>query len=369
MSKPIRVLCVFSCLDRGGAETMCMNLYKKIDKTKVQFDFIKHTHNTGAYEKEIRAMGGRIFEAPKLHLTNYPQYKKWWKKHLEAHPEHLIIHVHFFTITAAIASVAHRFNRKVIGHSHACIKVDTLKSFVFRAIIRFGGKRVDYALACSMAAGEFMYGNKKYFVLKNAIDAEQFRYDKGKEIAARKELKIPENALVLGTVGRVEAVKNPNAIFEIYKQINKRIENVYLIWVGDGKLKEQTESLFEKEGLLEKVIFTGVRSDVNCIIQAFDVFLFPSFYEGLGVAAIESQTAGIQTICSNNIPKEVAITDRCTFVSIDDITLWVDKILSMDLQKTDEYQSVVKAGYDIYTTVIWLQSFYESIIHSHIIEK
>ena len=100
MQEPIRVLCVFSTLDRGGAESMCMNLYRHIDRDKVQFDFVKHTPLKGSFEDEIISLGGRVFEAPRYRMYNHIQYARWWKRHLDKHPEHIIIHGHFFSISA-----------------------------------------------------------------------------------------------------------------------------------------------------------------------------------------------------------------------------------------------------------------------------
>ena len=118
MNKPIRVLCVFSCLERGGSETMCMNLYRAIDRKKVQFDFVKHTQDIGAYEEEIIALGGRVFSAPKIQLTSYNNYTDWWKNHFIGHEEHNIIHIFYFTWTAVIAPIVHKHNRYVVGHCH-----------------------------------------------------------------------------------------------------------------------------------------------------------------------------------------------------------------------------------------------------------
>ena len=170
MNKPMRVLCVFSCLDRGGSETMCMNIYRSIDRKKVQFDFVKHTQDIGAYEEEILALGGRIFSAPKIRFNSIFKYVNWWKKHLKEHEEHHIIHIFYFTWTAVIAPIVHRFNRYVVGHCHTSFSVSNIKSFIEKIFIRIGGTQIDYALACSDQAGRFMFGQRDYHVLKNSID-------------------------------------------------------------------------------------------------------------------------------------------------------------------------------------------------------
>ena len=119
MSGPIRVLCVFSKLGRGGAENMCMNLYRRIDRNRIQFDFVKHGPEAGMFEEEIRALGGRIYEAPRYKLYNHIAYCRWWRRHLENHPEHQIVHGHYFSISAIYFHVAHQLGRITVGHSHS----------------------------------------------------------------------------------------------------------------------------------------------------------------------------------------------------------------------------------------------------------
>ncbi len=363
MSQKLRVLCVFSCLDPGGSETMCMNLYRIIDRSKIQFDFVKHTHDIGAYEEEILSLGGRIFEAPKLSLSNYCQYTKWWRDHLNEHPEHTIIHVHFFTITAAIAPTAHKYNRIVIGHSHASINNTGIKSCFQRFVVRIGGLQVDYALACSNQTAKAMYGKKEYHILNNAIDTQRFQYSIDIREKIRCEFSLRDET-VIGHIGRFMPVKNHRFILNVYKAIRNKQNKTKLMLVGDGSLRVDTEDYARELGIVDDVIFTGVRSDVNELLQAMDCFLFPSLYEGLGLVLVEAQTSGLPCVISDRIPKEaIFINDLVSIMSFEQSTdEWAECILSsLKRKRCSREDEAKKHGYDIADTARWLEKFYLSI--------
>lgn len=363
MEKPIRVLCVFSCLDPGGSETMCMNLYRRINRSKIQFDFVKHTHDIGAYEEEILSLGGRIFEAPKLSLSNYCQYTKWWRDHLNEHPEHTIIHVHFFTITAAIAPTAHKYNRIVIGHSHGNAKRKGVNSFLRKAYIRIGSAKVDYALACSSEAGEYMYGKKDFHILNNAIETQRFQYNIDVREKIRCEFSLHDE-IVIGHIGRFVPVKNHRFILDVYNAIRKKLNGTKLMLVGDGSLRVDTEDYARDLGIIDDVIFTGVRTDVNELLQAMDCFLFPSLYEGLGVVLIEAQTSGLPCVASDTIPDEAIVTnDLVLKMSLENTAdEWAKLIISkLNKERYSRVDDVKAHGYDINDAVKWLEDFYLSI--------
>lgn len=363
MSQILRVLCVFSCLDPGGSETMCMNLYRKIDRSKIQFDFVKHTHSIGTYEKEILSLGGRVFKAPKLSLSNYFQYTKWWRTHLNEHPEHTIIHVHFFTITTAIVTIAHKYNRIVIGHSHGYAKRKGVNPFLRKAYLRIGSAKVDYALACSYEAGEYMYGKKDFHILNNAIDTQRFQYNIDVREKIRCEFSLRDE-IVLGHIGRFVPVKNHRFILDIFNAIRKKRYESKLMLVGDGSLRADTEDYARELGIIDEVIFTGVRTDVNELLQAMDCFLFPSLYEGLGVVLIEAQTSGLPCVASDTIPDEAILTnDLVLKISLENTAdEWAERIISILNKKRYSRVDDVKAhGYDINDAVKWLEDFYFSI--------
>lgn len=357
MGESIRVLCVFSTLDRGGAETMCMNLYRHIDRSKVQFDFVKHTEKVGAFEKEIVELGGRIFTAPRFNMYNALPYVLWWSRHFKNHPEHRIIHGHFFTISSLYFAVAHRYNRITVGHVHASYIDGKIRKW-FVSLIE---NKTDYCLACSEQSGKWVYPHRKFKVINNAIDAEKFRIDQAKRTAVRKLMGIDDAALVIGTVGNFSPVKNPMGIIAIFDEILKKSPDAKFIWIGEGGLRKQIESEIEKRHLSENMILTGTRGDVEVFLQAMDAFILPSFHEGLPVVTIEAQAAGLRCFLSEAVTNEANITGRCTYLYNSDYTQWAKAICSSDLTKVDTYEQICKAGYDIHETTQWLENFYLKI--------
>ncbi len=360
-----RILCVFSTLDRGGAESMCMNLYRHIDKTKVQFDFVKHTHDIGAFENEIKELGGNIYEAPRYKVINTLKYRKWWKKFFEKHPEYNIIHGHFFTIASVFLDEAKKANKITIGHSHCTnaykvgnnrLIINSLKLRLIKNLKKYS----DYCFACSNEAGKWIFNNKEFMVLNNAIDTELYKFQPVVRQRIREKMNIEEN-FVVGTVGRIMHQKNPNGIIDIFMAIKEKQPNAKLMWIGKGPGSETVEARIKSLGIQDSVMMMGVRSDVNELLQAMDVFIFPSFYEGLGVSAVEAQTAGLQCFCSNKIPKEVALTNRCYFLPLGQPNEWADQILNTKCDHIDTQQQIIDAGYDVHQTSEWLQNFYQEI--------
>lgn len=359
MSEPIRVLYVFSQLDRGGAESMCMNLYRNVDRSRLQFDFVKHTPSIGAFEEEIRALGGKIYEAPRYRVYNYLSYQSWWKKHLFAHPEHQIIHGHFFTVSSVYFKIAHKFERITIGHSHSTNQQSsTLKTWLKKKIQRHTEEYSDYCLACSQNAGKWLFPHKKFIVLNNAIDAEKFKYSPAVRAEMREQLGLSNN-FVLGIVGSLSEVKNPMGTIEIFKVVHNKAPNAKLLWVGGGGLVHDIKSKLEEEHLTDAVIMTGVRPDVDRLMQAMDVFILPSLWEGLPVVLMEAQAAGLPCFVSEAVTTEAAITDLCTFLPLNQPELWAEKILKTNRSvRKDTSEQIKAAGYDIHTTAKWLEDFY-----------
>jgi len=357
-NEPIRVLCVLATLNRGGAETMCMNIYRAIDKSKVQFDFVKHYPDKGAYEDEVESLGGKIYCAPTYKFYNHFQYVSWWKQFLQDHPEYKIIHGHYYTISAIYFKVAKKYGLKTIAHSHNSNesrgKLDgIIRNYLISKINNYS----DYRFACSIDAGKWIFKNRPFTVINNAIDASLYRYNQETRTVVRKELGL-NDGLVIGTVGGYRAQKNPQGIIEIFKEVHKLNPNSKFVWVGDGELREQIQRQIKESGLQECFLLLGVRSDVDRILQAIDVFIMPSLYEGLSVAAIEAQASGTQSVFSTTISSDVKITEFVHFVDLDNYQLWAKTITELNIDKHDSYLSIVNAGYDINENAKSIQQFY-----------
>ena len=367
MDKPIRVLCVMSTLDRGGAETMVMNLFRKIDRESVVFDFVKHSQGKDAYDDEIISLGGKIYKAPRYKIYNHISYKKWWKTFLTEHPEYQIIHGHYFNFSSVFFKIARKHNRITVGHSH-CTQIpkqagdSLIKAKLLNYYVSKVEKYSDYCLACSKEAGLWLFPNKEFVVLNNAIDVNKFRYDKESATQVRREYGL-ENSFIIGAVGRFDLQKNPEGILEVFRRIQIERRESKLLWVGEGPLKEQMILRTKELGLEESVMFLGVRTDVNRLLQCFDVFILPSFYEGLPVVLVEAQASGVSCYCSDTVSMEASITPLCHFLSLEDYQNWADEIVKTRCGyiHEDTYELIKAAGYDINDTAKWLEDFYLSI--------
>ena len=358
MSEPVRILCVFGKLDCGGAETMCMNLYRKINKDRVQFDFVKHSAEKGAYEDEITQLGGRIFEAPEFKLSNIFFYMSWWKNHLEAHPEHKVIHGHFFTISKVYFKVAKKMGRVTVGHCHSANFQSGLRASLRRLAYKRTENYCDFCLACSGQSGKFFFPHRKVTVVKNGIDADRFSFCEESRNRVRRELGI-EQSFVVGVVGSINEVKNPFETLEIFKAVLKREPDAQLLWVGTGSLQEKVKEKVRKNGISDNVIFTGTRSDVNLLLQAMDCYIMPSLTEGLPVALIEAQAASLLCFCSDVITTEADITGLCSFLPLGSRELWAEKILnSKRHERKNESEKIILSGFDVSSNVAWFEKFY-----------
>lgn len=370
--EPIRILHVLGKLNRGGAETLVMNWYRHIDKTKIQFDFVIHTTERCSYTDEILSMGGKIYSVPAYRGKNHFQYCKAWKDFFEQHTEYKVIHGHVRSTAVIYLSIAKKFGRITISHSHSMNSGSGVSGFVKRCLqypIRYVA---DYKWACSMAAGEYLFGRKqvkkdRFKVVHNAIDLQAFSYDENVRQLKRDELKL-NNHFVIGHVGRFIPEKNHNFILEVFEQFYRENMDAVLLLVGVGPLIENVRSKVKEKGLEKAVRFLGERSDVAGIMQALDVFLFPSVYEGLGIVAIEAQAAGLPVFISENVPQEVKVTDSACFLpvnSLDSVCVWEEKLIEISKKeylREKKEKEIIDAGYDIVAETVALVTDYLTML-------
>ncbi len=374
MVGPIRVLHVLGGLNCGGAETMIMNLYRSIDRSKIQFDFMVHTIDKCDYDDEIRKLGGRIYSVPRYNGLNHFKYKRAWNDFFKNHPKYRIVHGHMRSTAAIYLKIAKKQRVITIAHSHSIAsrgnKIEQFVKNVMQIPIRY---IADYLFACSNEAGKWLFGEKatkqdNYRVIKNAIDAERYVFNEAVRDKVRKDLNI-ENKLVVGHVGRFTYPKNHKFLIELFYEVQKQNENTILLLVGDGEFRPQIEKQINSLGIKDKVILTGVVPNVNDYMQAMDVFVFPSIFEGLGIAAIEAQAEGLRCIVSDKVPKEAFITDLIESISLTtDMKKWASKILqySSGCQRQKTFAKIKQAGYDIRKNTQILEDFYIGIFKSGI---
>lgn len=363
--EPIRVLQCFTIMNRGGAETMIMNYYRNIDRNKIQFDFLVHREEKGAYEDEIEKLGGKIYRMPNIHPKNFKEYKKLIAKFLKEHKEYKIIHGNFSELGYFLYREAKRQEvPTIIVHAHNYSNVFDAKS-----IFRFYWKHamrpyVTHMFTCSQVAANWLFGKKlakNSIMMNNAIDSKNFSFDKDKSINMKKKLGI-ENKFVIGHVGRFNIQKNHEFIIDIFKEIKMKNENSVLILVGSGELEEKIKEKVTNNNLKESVIFLGNRSDINDVMQAFDIFLFPSIFEGLGVVLIEAQAAGLKCFTSEGaVPMEAQITDLLKYIPLNHgAQVWANEILKYKdgYERNNTFNYILKSNFDIKNNTKWLEEFY-----------
>ncbi|WAA12116.1 glycosyltransferase family 1 protein [Fervidibacillus halotolerans] len=370
MKEPIRILHVFAQMNRGGAETMIMNMYRHIDRSKIQFDFVVHTEEHCAYDKEIYELGGRIFRVPRYTGKNHLNYKKSWNQFFKMHPEYKIIHGHVRSTASIYLKIAKKYGVITIAHSHSTSSGSGLSAIV-KNILQYPIRYIaDYLFACSKDAGEWLYGKRackknNFYILKNAIDTKQYVFNESIRNIKRKEFKI-ENKFVIGHVGRFNIPKNHSLLIDIFKKVHDKNQNTVLMLVGDGELRPIIEKKVNELGLSDYVIFTGVRSDIPELLQATDVFVFPSLYEGLPVTLVEAQAAGLPCIISDTITDEVKITNLVEKLPLNlSAKEWAEKVLKyMNVyERKNTFEEIKTGGYDVNETAKWLEDFYAKNIN------
>lgn len=374
-NNPIRVLHIVGTMNRGGAETLIMELYRHVDRNKVQFDFLIYNYSgvPGAFDDEIRSMGGKIYEAKRRLYRGPLAYCMELKRFFISHPDYRIVHAHQYATSGYMLAMAKKTtNPTTIAHSHIAFPIT---DFLRRCADSIGKKLLkkyaDYYFGCAEDALVALSGAKSddssKFVMRNAINPEKFLFSQGLRIKWRKALGANENTIILGNVARFTYQKNHEHIIRTFETINARKPDSLLVLIGTGSRVEEMKNLVYQLGISDKVIFMGSRGDVNEIVNAFDIFLMPSRYEGLGIVLIEAQANGMPCVITEKfIPEEADVGAGLVYrVGLDESPeKWADSCLDaikkgrIDPEKS--LQAVRDAGYDISSVANWLQEFYLS---------
>lgn len=357
----MRILQVVTHMNRGGLETMLMNYYRQIDHTKIQFDFLTHRKYDGDYGKEIKELGGKIYHLPVLNPFSR-KYKNALHNFFLNHPEYEIIHVHQDCLSSIILKAAKKCNVKVrIAHSHCSSQDKDVKYPVKMYYQQFISKYATELMACGNNAGRWMFRGAPFKVLNNAIDAKRYIYNPDERILQRQKWGIKPNEILVGHVGRFSPPKNHTFLIDIFEDIQS-IASAKLILIGDekGKLADQVKEKVVKLGLQDKVIFAGLRSDVADLMQAMDVFVFPSNYEGLPVTLVEAQAAGLPCLISDKVPIECKVTDLVRQLPLSDsAATWANQAVNdAAIIREDTFEKIRQAGFDIVENAMWLQNYY-----------
>lgn len=368
-NKPLRVLHVLHVLNRGGAEAMVMNLYRHIDRTRVQFDFLVHSQEKGIFEDEVISMGGRIFRVQAFNGYNLISYYKECLRFFKQHPEIRAVHGHLGSCAAYYLHAANKCGKFTIAHSHSAGNIKSFYDLSYKLFSYPTRWIADQLFGCSTEAGLARYGtyavkSDRYRNFNNAVDTNQFQFSQENRTTFRTEFGINNNTLIIGTVGRVTLQKNPLRIYSIFKEIIRFQPNVKCMWVGTGEMEEQIKDMISRDCLEDKIIMTGVRSDIPAIMSALDCMIFPSLWEGLPVSVIESQMANLPCVLSTNISRETEISDLLSWYNLSEPDYkWAAeaiRLASIHKNIREHYNFVpAESGYDINSTAKSLMQFYE----------
>lgn len=359
----IRVIHCLGQLNTGGAETLVLNVFRKINKNKFQFDFLLFNNESGFYDNEVKQLGGEIYYLPSISNVGIICYiRKMIAFFKEYQPD--IVHSHMDWQGGFIAYAAHKAGiKKIIVHSHANQKMFEV-NFIYKLMIKINKelikKYADYCLACSKIAGDSLF-NKGYEIIINGIDLEKFININLKKMNNLKiEFGIKPNDIVLGTVGSLSENKNQIFLIEILSELVKINENYKLIIVGEGKERKKLESRVLQLNLNENVYFAGRRSDISEIMHLFDIFLLPSKMEGLGIVAVEAQSCGLPCVFSKGVPLEVNMHQNfVSFLPLDK-SKWVDILLNLKLKKTfDSIDKMLFSKFNIEYTCNYFEDIYQ----------
>ena len=364
MKEPIRILHWGIRGHMGGIATFLFSLYKSIDKSKVQFDFLIGHNEDIVFEDEIKAMGGNLYRVTYSKRESIVKSYKVLDDFFEKHKEFSGIHMHSCFINYSLPlRLAKKHNIPIrIFHSHNSQDMYPNRSIIKKIYMELERKSILSSatglMACSNEAGAYMFKNREFKWIKNGIDVDKFKYSQEVRDKKRNELHISSDCIVMGFTGRLQYQKNPILLVEIFNEFQKKVENSKLVIVGDGEIRNEVEAKIKSLNIEEKVVILGNRNDANEMYQAMDIFVLPSRFEGFGIVLLEAQASGLKCFTTMNVPKEVEVTDNVYRNNTENPEEWASQIYNnylvstrnIDLKQFNEYdtRNVAKTVADYY---------------------
>ena len=365
---PRRVLHVIGAMDRGGAETLIMNVYRNIDRSILQFDFLVHETRECDFDSEIRALGGSIFSIDRLNGINIVSYIKQCRVFFRTHHNYCAVHVHIGSSACFVIKEAKKFGLFCIAHSHNTNPSLSFLEIGFRLFSYPTRYIADYYLACSREAGVDRFGNSvvtsnRFSVLNNGIDVKRYKFSSKSRFSMRRDLGIAPEQKAICHIGRFSDEKNHEFLLKAFAKCGGGEFDGRLFLIGRGPLRNNMEQLAAELNIRDKVVFLGVRSDIPDLLMAMDLFVFPSKWEGLGIAAIEAQASGLPCILSPALP-DMAICSPYAYKmdSLNSTAAWaermVDEPIRADSDRIDGVNYVGESGFDITCAAGFLTALY-----------
>ncbi|MEY8446051.1 glycosyltransferase family 1 protein [Enterococcus ratti] len=355
-----RVLHFQGRMGRGGAESFMMNMYRKIDREKIQFDFLIYDdyQDVQDYHAEIEKLGGRIFVVtnPKKNILKYlHEVNKLLKKE-----QFDIAHNEVYFGGGINLWLAKRNNIPIrIAHSHATedgkgnsAVLGLLRKYLHHLLI----KNATDLVAVSKEAGESLFGDQKYVIVNNGVDFTQYQFSEEEKAAKKRELGLSDENLIIGNIGRMEEQKNQMFLLDIFEAVHQKNQQAKLLLIGNGSLKNQLLNKIDQLKLADAVLYLGEREDIPALLSIMDIFLLPSLYEGLPMVGIEAQVSGKKMVFADTISRDINLTPNTHFVSLNaPVTKWAEILLEKPY--TNEQTSKL-AEFDVSNTVKQMEKIY-----------
>ncbi len=351
MSEPVRVLHIVHALNRGGMESRIMDLYRHLDKDRYQYDFYIESGQAGMFDEEVISLGGRIYYSKRHDKYNIPNFKAF-RMFLTDHPECKIVYAYnqwsgWYLKEAKKCGIPNR-----IANARTSIETKSVKNTIKNIVKLNVNKYATYRFAVSKKAATWLYGERALQdglvkIWPNAIDVEKYKFSEDVRREVREELGLGDSFTVIH-VGNFRFEKNHPFLLRVFSEIKKKKKDAKLVLAGAGDI-ESLKSLMNELGIINDVIYLGVRKDVPRILQAGDVFVFPSLYEGFPGAVLEAEASGLRCIISDSITDEVLVTDHIKALSLNlEPQKWAEEVdrLSID-DRHCAWIKIREAGFDI----------------------
>ena len=369
-NKKIRVLVVFGAIANGGVEHIITDIFNNIDKTVFESKAVYHAGDCTLEDVPLlKETWNEMEQIPQFNTINWYSYRKWWKNYIKEHKHFDIIHLNYLDSAFCFIDLFNDVKTISIGHAHnpksRPYSIGQLVSDIISYPARFMCK---YLIACSKQTALEIFGNKatetKTSILLNGIDLTRFRYDTILRNSIRNNYNAG-NKIIIGHVGRFAKQKNHEFIINVFELFHKKHSNSELWLIGEGDLKHNIKDLVKEKGINSAVRFIGIVNNVEAYMNAFDLFLFPSTYEGLGIVAVEAQATGLPCIVSDRVPDEADIKaglfEKIPLES--PLSEWQSRISNAlhNIKREDQAANTKIAGFDIQDKASWVENFYKSI--------
>lgn len=323
----------------GGLTTVMMNYYRAMDKTGLQIDVVSCNTAPLALLEELNQNGSRYLQLSdrKKHTIRYVRDLC----RILMHERYDVIHIHGNSATMLIELLpAWTLGiKKRIVHVHNTKNSHRLAHAVMKVPMNL---LTSTRLAVSEKAGHYLYGSRKFKIMRNAIDTVRYEFKQDSRLKCREKWGISDSACVIGTVGKMNEQKNQLFLIEVFSKVLDRIPDAKLLLVGDGKLRGKIEARIRALGIEDSCIIAGMQEEATDFLCAMDCFVFPSLYEGFGLALLEAQASGLYAVCSENVPKEARATDLCITKALDNQEGWVEQICSFQ-ERLSQYERSVRS--------------------------